>query len=165
MTQQITSITEFLKSGLSLQELYKLTANSLGKTTTKHRAENLKKHRQQVRDKMMYEKRNISQSQVEPDCSKLNATKSMLQQKAEERLARLRQWQVIKNQKKIEEQKKQKPIFKVFHVVANALPNIETANKIIKGKLIPKTKAISASSDTFSKPVKVSNLTLKYWNT
>lgn len=140
MNSQFQDITQFLKSGLSFQDLYKLKRTStFGKTLltdrTAQRAENLNKRRKELRGDILLKNRGIKDMDVSTSTAKNNITVQQI--KMEERLERLRKWKEMRDKKKTQLKVHQKPLFKVCHVSPSVgLPSLENINKTIKGKVI-----------------------------
>lgn len=145
MNNQFQDITQFLKSGLSFQDLYKLKRTStFGKALlperTAQRADNLNKRRKELRGDILLKNRGIKNM----DVSTLSTTDKITEHqiKMEERLDRLRKWKEMKDKKKTELKLQQKPLFKVCHVPSTVgLPRLENVNKTIKGKVIDLEKS------------------------
>lgn len=158
MVEKYTDVSELLKSGITFQDLYKLKRNNFGKNclpeAAAQRAENLNKHRRKARDNLMYKKRNIVESNLTPETTLPKMPKTQQQKAMEDRLEKLKLWKETKNKLKAQEKSQQKPVFKFFHLSQESLPDIETANKTIKGKPINndkmKTNTTSVSNHKYS---------------
>lgn len=148
MNNRFQDITQFLKSGLSFQDLYHLKRTStFGKTLLPERAaqrvQNLNKRRKELRGDILLRNRGIKDINVS-GASTTNDKMTEHQIKMEERLERLKQWKATRDKKKIELKVQQKPLFKVCHVPFTVgLPNLETINTTIKGKAIDSEKTKS----------------------
>lgn len=152
MVEKYTDVSELLKSGITFQDLYKLKRNNFGKNclpeAAAQRAENLNKHRRKARDDLMYKKRNIVESDLTLETTLPKMPKTQSQKAMEDRLEKLKQWKATKNQLKAKEKLQQKPVFKVFHVSQESLPDIENANKTIKGKPISSNAKVTSTAST-----------------
>lgn len=166
MCEQFDDISQFLKSGLSFQDLYKLTrTNTFGKALpserTAKRAENLNKRRKEIRNTILLKNRGIDTKEMNRSMSAATSKKSEQQIRMEERLEKLRQWKDMKTKKKLEQQAQQKPLFKVYHVTSKVgLPNLENVNKTIKGKLfsLEKTKSFRIANSKSETTVQKKNV-------
>lgn len=118
--------------------------------TIKDRREDYTNIRKKTRDTLMLQKRNIDLNNFTPICTPELEKKEKVENLAtvpeksmvvhgSKRLDMLKKWKINKEKKKLEEKKKVKPLFKVFHVpVVIGLPDLENVNKEIKGKPIKK---------------------------
>ncbi|KAI4461050.1 hypothetical protein MML48_5g00015296 [Holotrichia oblita] len=134
-------VSDYLK--LEMQALHKHQGLIFGKRLeTNIKSKKLKEDRKEIRNKLMSKKRLIA--------SNLSPYKSPMVQKPavvvlpeldveakKRRLDMLKEWKQQKQQKIAEVKAKSKPLFKVTHVSPKiGLPNLDTVNKVIKGKLI-----------------------------
>lgn len=125
MASQFNDLSEFFKSGLSFQDLYKIKnfGSTLLPENKAQRVEDLSKHRREARGNALLKRRKISASKLSPYVTphkKTTTTKEKqplvekpVQKDMEERLVKLKQWQQMKLAKKKLENQKRKPPFKV----------------------------------------------------
>ncbi|RZC43097.1 disks large-associated protein 5 [Asbolus verrucosus] len=107
--------------------------------TVKGRVEKMNEQRKIIRHDVAFEKRKIpaNMSPVASPVIKRDRAPQNADKPVNKRLEMLIKWKADKEKKKQERKKNLKPLFKVTHVPVNVgLPNLETVNKEIKGKLI-----------------------------
>lgn len=144
MAVQFNDIADYFKSGLSFQDLYKLSnfGNTLLPQNTTHRAQALTVHRKETRGDALLKRRKISMSKMSPyttpgkqrgEAKPVNDP--ALEKAVEERRAKLERYQQMKRAKQQAEKEKRKPPFKLgvasaASVVGNGLSRLESSRLV-----------------------------------
>lgn len=159
MSFPVNDLSAFLRSGLTLQDLYKMPGlNNFGKNLlperTAQRAEQLNKRRKETRTDALLKRRNISASQLSP-CDtperfgrrKSPMKNAKIPKSTMDRLEKLQQWRQMKLARQQCEKEKKKPPFKAGTVA----PAVCTA-----GVRSLRSRPTPANTDTVQ-PVKPRN--------
>lgn len=132
-------VSDYLK--LEMQTLHKLRGSIFGKRLdTNVKSKKLKEDRKEIRNRLMSTKRLIAsnlspyKSPMVPKPAAVVLPKLDTEAKRR-RFDMLKEWKEQKQQKMAEVKAKSKPLFKVMHVSPKiGLPDLETVNKVVKGK-------------------------------
>lgn len=127
MNTKFNDLSDVLKAGLTLEDLYKLKGNTdfgtkLLPQNAQRRIEECNKQRKESRCNALLKRRNISS--LSPYETPINSRKIKKENKPdmqgamEERLAKLQQWKQMKMALKAKEKQRQKPPFKVGSAAA-----------------------------------------------